>query len=113
MGKKFAQRQQRREELYGEVVAQWSTQIIKDAIVFALNEPAVMGKGVFGRGRLIGRIMPGIERYAAQIHVGLEKSPEAEYMRIKTDEGLRRILGDDAPGWAERYRYYPSDEVRK
>lgn len=113
MGKKFAQRQRERDLAYNRVVAQWASQLMLDAVTITLNDPEVMGKGVFGKKRLAERVLPAIIRRANQIHVGLERSDEAEYTRIKTDERIRDILGEYAASWYERYQDFPPDEVYK
>ena len=113
MGKKFAQRQRERDLAYNRVVAQWASQLMLDAVPITPNDPEAMRKRVSGKQRPAERVLPAIIRRANQIHVGLERSDEAEYTRIKTDERIRDILGEYAASWYERYKDFPPDEVRK
>ena len=113
MGKKFAQRQRERDLAYNRVVAQWASQLMLDAVTITLNDPEVMGKGVFGKKRLAERVLPAIIRRANQIHVGLERSDEAEYTRSRTGGRIRESLGEYAASWYERYQEFPPDEVHK
>ena len=108
MGKKFVQRQRARDLELNAIVSQWSSQIMLDAVTITLNNPAVMGKGVFGRQRLL-KLLPAICEAADETHKGLEKRDDASYTRQRTDERLKAILGDAALPWQRRYKDFPDD----
>lgn len=82
-------------------------QFMTDTLVLTLNDPAVMGKDVFGKKRL-QKVLKGwgekYDRYCGALIPG----DEADYHQIKLDERLSQIFGDDFERFGKRY-YWLND----
>ena len=77
-----------------------------DMFIFALNDPEIMGKDVFGSARL-AKVLAGVGKYYDLFFDALTNSAEADYMREKTDEKMKRIVGDNGEfiPFDKRYDY--------
>lgn len=84
------------------IIKMWTLQMALDVFTLVLNDPAVMGKDVLGRKRLMA-VGAEFNRMTAECMLALTGDPEADYIRIRMDEALVRILGPDAHPWTERY----------
>lgn len=79
--------------------------VLQDA---TLNDPAVMGKDVFGYDRLMKVVKAWGEKYD-QYFTAMTRDPEADYVRVKMDEAMKRICekhGQFVP-FEERYDWLP------
>ena len=105
----YAKQLQEKKQLLEYFIKQWTAQMCMDVMTIVLNDPEVMGRDTFGRERFI-RIGEAFNRQFTECLVALEKHPEAEYMRVKIDEAIKRIMGPDALKWNERYEGFPGGE---
>lgn len=113
MGKRnaYLEKQETTQKVYMDATADTYTQFMVDLIILALNDPAIMGKNVFGKKR-IQKVVAGIQEkydyYIKAMQYPKTKKERAEmhpeYYREKMDEALRRILGEDGfQDFAKRY----------
>lgn len=84
------------------IVKLWTAQLCLDAMTLVLNDPAVMGKDTFGATR-IKKVGDAFSEKFAEIYPALTKDVEADYLRDKLDEALKKINGDGFPAWSDRY----------
>lgn len=101
-----AEKQRQRDEL----IMLWSTQLCFDALTLVLNDPAEMGKDVFGRKRL-NKLCAAVNAKIREIMPGMSGAVEASHVRRVVDDELRRICGEDFLPWAERYEYWDDSGV--
>lgn len=70
-------------------------QQIVDMLCFVLNDKEIMGKDVFGSKRLL-KVSSGLHHYLHDVfHDAYGQEEETYYQRVKMDEGLRAIVGDE------------------
>lgn len=105
MGKKnsFLARQRESEDAMFNAGMEMGLQMMADCFQLVLNDPDVMGKGVFGYGRMdkIGKaVQERVDHYADACNI---RKAEADYLQEKLDSGLRKIWGDKLVPFAERY----------
>lgn len=98
----YAQELKKKREIHEFLLKQWTCQVCLDAMSLALNDPEVMGKDTFGKERLT-RLGEGFNKYFDQIYPALTKNEKASYLRVKVDQRLRQILGDEFLTWENRY----------
>ena len=73
-----------------------------DLVCIVLNDPAVMGKGVLGKGRLL-KVFGKVQELEDQFWDALGTGPEADYCRDQLDKRLEQIFGEDAHCFEIRY----------
>ena len=78
------------------------TQRMADLMALALNDPEVMGKGVFGVDR-IKKVYAKIQELQHDLSKAWLKCDEQDYHQARLDRELRRIFGSDFIPFAERY----------
>lgn len=81
-------------------------QQVVDMLCYVLNDKEIMGKDIFGKKRLL-KVVGGLNHYLEDVFtVAWGQDPETYYQRVKLDEGLRAIVGEEnfAP-FLERYEY--------
>lgn len=102
----YLARQQAKEKILQQATAETYQQFMADTLMLTLNDPDIMGKDTFGYERL-KKVAEGWSRYIDQFHPALTGSPEADYLQIKLDEGIRRIMGksEDFSPFNERYEW--------
>lgn len=106
-------RQRQREQIIQEATRQTFVQYMTDMLILTLNDPSVMGKNVFGYGR-IKKILEAQGRYYDTFFEALTKSDEADYCREKIDETIKRICGkEEFVPFLERYEWLKEVEYRK
>ena len=98
----YAKRLQQRKQLESEIIQRWTAQLCLDVMTLVLNDPAVMGRDVFGKERL-QKIGQAFSAEYAKFIVGLSPDVAASYARAKMDERLIRIWGPEFESWEERY----------
>lgn len=106
MGKNgFLERQKIANQTYFDAGLQMGRQQILDVMSIVLNDPSIMGKDVFGKERLI-RVVKGIGEYMDTFEKAWGKVDETEYYRVKMDDLLAKIYGDDLHDtFTKRYEY--------
>ena len=78
-------------------------QFMADMYTLALNDTEIMGKDVLGYKRL-RRVLEGAIKYHDLFHDALMLRSEADYLRAKLDERLRKIIPPEAfAPFEERY----------
>ena len=106
----YAQKQATARQTYLEIGMEVGMQKMADFFAIALNDPAVLGKSVLGKKRL----MPVLQRVPALIDefsVAFTVQDDADYMQDKLDRLLRQIYGDsEFVPFEERY---PAIKQRK
>lgn len=83
-----------------------------DIMCIVLNDPDVMGKDTFGKGRLL-KIQQAMSEREAQFANALNTGKEADYYQEKMDAMLRAIFGDDMPAFKDRYPHIPQLDYTK
>lgn len=110
MGKKndFLARQKKRERTLQDATRQTFVQYMTDTLILTLNDPDVMGKDVFGYSR-IKKVLDAWGKKYDLYFDALTLNPEADYMREKMDEAMKRICGDtdDFFPFEQRYDWLP------
>lgn len=97
-------RQQAKEKVLQQAAAETYQQFMADTLMFTRNDPEIMGKDTFGYERL-KRVAEGWSRCIDQFYPALTGSPDADYLQMKLDEEIRRIMrgsGDFEP-FEQRY----------
>lgn len=105
----YAKKLQEKKRLQEYFVKKWTAQMCMDVMTIVLNDSEIMGKDTFGRERL-KRIGEAFNKQFAECLIALLPHPENEYMRVKIDEAIKRIMGTDALTWNERYEGFPGGE---
>lgn len=107
MGKNgFLERQKARDLANRKAARQTYEQYMTDMFIFALNDPEIMGKDVFGSARL-AKVLAGVGKYYDLFFDALTDSAEADYVREKMDEKMKRIVGENGEfiPFEKRYDY--------
>ena len=80
-------------------------QYMLDTTIITLNDPAVMGKDVFGKKRL-EKFVKAWQLAFDHYHLALELKQESDYMQVQMDRKLEAIVGKDLfHPFAERYEW--------
>ena len=83
MGKNgYLQRQKNTVNVYRQAEKETYIQFMTDTLILTLNDPAVMGKDVFGEKR-IRRVVEAWGKVFDKYHGALEKGDEQDYWQIK------------------------------
>lgn len=70
-------------------------QQVVDMLCFVLNDKDIMHKDVFGKNRLV-KVCDGLNHYLNDVFPdAYGQEEETYYQRVKMDEGLRAIVGDE------------------
>lgn len=106
MGKQSAylKRQRESEDAMFQAGKRIGMQKMADMMVIALNDPAVMGKGVLGYERL-SKVLSAADELMEKYSDAFDpRLPEADVAQEKLDDRLRKIVGDnDFYDFARRY----------
>ena len=101
----FLAKQKAAKEAFFYAGLQSGRQQILDMMSLVLRDPEVMGKDVFGKGRLI-KVVQAIGEYIDKYQTAWEKSDEADYYQKKLDAELAKAYGEYlADSFYDRYRY--------
>lgn len=112
MSSGYLDRRAKRELVIMEATRQTYCQFMMDMLVLTLNDPAVMGNGVFEYKR-IRRILDALgEKYDAYAPA-VTKSTEADYFRSKIDEAIKRICGAEFVPFEKRYEWLSEITYKK
>ena len=88
-------------------------QQILDLVSLVLRDPAIMGKDIFGKERLL-KIVKGVGDYIDLYQQAWEKTDETDYYRAKLDAALAEAYGEGLhDSFSQRYEFCPDyDYVR-
>lgn len=100
----YLDRQRNAINVYRQAEKDTYIQFMTDTLALTLNDPAVMGKDVFGKKRL-QKIITAWGKTFDKYHGALEKGDEADYHQIKLDERLKSIFGNEFQQFGERYSW--------
>lgn len=105
MGKNgYLQRQQQAVNIYRQAEKETYTQYMVDMFMIVLNDPAVMGKDVFGKDRL-KRVVDAVSSAYDKYVLALTTQDEADFWQEKLDQRLAAIVGNDLTPFGERYEW--------
>lgn len=80
-------------------------QQILDLISLVLRDPAIMGKDIFGKDRLL-KVVKGVGEYIDLYQKAWEKDDETDYYRAKLDAALAEAYGEGLhDSFMQRYEY--------
>ena len=80
-------------------------QQIIDLVSLVLRDPAIIGKDIFGRERLL-KVVKGVGEYIDLYQQAWEKTDETDYYRAKLDAALAEAYGDGLhDSFMQRYEY--------
>lgn len=88
-------------------------QQIIDMVSLVLRDPAIMGKDIFGKDRLI-KVVQGIGEYIDYYQPAWQKTDETDYYQKKLDDALAEAYGDKLhDSFFSRYEYAPEYDYEK
>lgn len=100
---KYAEKLTMAREMHLNAGMRVGMQRMADLVAIALNDPAVMGKGVLGAGRL-KNVFERVKELDDLFSEAFTTNTEADYKQEQLDRILKRIYGEkDFCGFAERY----------
>ena len=109
----FLERQKIERQVCMDIGAVFGRQQIIDMISLVLNDPQIMGKDVFGKERLT-KIISGIDDYLDKYYLAWRKHDEADYYRVKLDEALKKIYGEEMhDSFMQRYDFMKEYDYKK
>ena len=102
---KYAEKLTMAREMHLNAGMQVGMQRMADLVAIALNDPAVMGKGVLGAGRL-KKVFARVQELDNLFSEAFTVNTEADYKQEQLDRVLRGIYGEeDFVAFPERYPY--------
>jgi len=106
MGKNgYLQRQRNTVNVYRQAEKETYIQFMTDTLILTLNDPAVMGKDVFGEKR-VKKVVEAWGKVFDRFHGALEKGDEQDFWQIKLDQCLKGVLGEEGfVPFAKRYEW--------
>ena len=88
-------------------------QQILDLVSLVLRDPAIMGKDIFGKERLL-KIVKGVGDYIDLYQQAGEKTDETDYYRAKLDAALAEAYGEGLhDSFLKRYEFAPEFDYKK
>ena len=88
-------------------------QQILDLISLVLRDPAIMGKDIFGKDRLL-KVVKGVGEYIDLYQKAWEKDDETDYYRAKLDAALAEAYGEGLhDSFLKRYEFAPEFDYKK
>ena len=98
---------------YFEAGLQSGRQQILDLVSLVLRDPAIMGKDIFGKERLL-KIVKGVGDYIDLYQQAWEKTDETDYYRAKLDAALAEAYGERLhDSFLQRYEFAPEFDYVK
>ena len=107
----FLAKQQAMQQKCFEVGCDTTAQQFFDFLCIVLNDPAVMGKDVFGAKR-IQKVQEALKAVDKQFSEAFINSQESDYYQEKLDAALRGIFGEVDP-FKVRYPYLKDWDYNK
>lgn len=90
----YAQKQAAARQAYLDIGMEVGMQKMADFFAIALNDPAVLGKSVLGKKRLMP-VLQRVHDLIDEFSVAFTVQDDADYMQEKLDRILRQIYGDN------------------
>lgn len=88
-------------------------QQILDLVSLVLRDPAIMGKDIFGKDRLL-KVVNGVGEYIDLYQKAWEKDDETDYYRAKLDAALAEAYGEGLhDSFLKRYEFAPEFDYKK
>ena len=88
-------------------------QQILDLVSLVLRDPAIMGKDIFGKDRLM-KVVNGVGEYIDLYQKAWEKDDETDYYRAKLDAALSDAYGEELhDSFLKRYEFAPEFDYKK
>ena len=88
-------------------------QQILDLVSLVLRDPAIMGKDIFGKERLM-KVVNGVGEYIDLYQQAWEKTDETDYYRAKLDAALAEAYGEGLhDSFLQRYQFAPEFDYVK
>ena len=82
-------------------------QQILDLVSLVLRDPAIMGKDIFGKDRLL-KVVNGVGEYIDLYQKAWERDDETDYYRAKLDAALGEAYGEGLhDSFLKRYEFAP------
>lgn len=108
----YLQRQEELQNACFDAGLRCGRQQILDMVSLVLRDPAIMGKDIFGKDRLL-KVVMGCDDYIDKFQPAWEKKDETDYYRDKLDAALAEAYGDGLhDSFAKRYEYCPEYNYR-
>ena len=109
----FLERQKRRDRVMLDVGIQCGRQQILDMLSVVLNDPEIMERDTFGRGRLM-KVVKAIGDRIDQYQPAWEKTDDSDYYQKKLDDVLAKIYGAELfDSFHKRYEFAPEFDYKK
>ena len=109
----FLARQKARDRVMLDVGLQCGRQQILDMMSVVLNDPEIMEKDTFGRGRLL-KVVKAIGDRIDLYQPAWEKSDESDYYQKKLDDALAEAYGEELhDSFHKRYEFAPEFDYTK
>lgn len=103
----YLARKKARDLVLQDATRQTFVQYMTDTLILTLNDPAVMGKDVFGYKRLKKVLAAWGKKYDAYFDA-LTNSDETDYARVKMDEAMKQITPpEEFVPFEQRYDWLP------
>lgn len=110
MGKRsgYLAKQKARNTVLQDATRETYEQFMTDTLILTLNNPDVMGKDVFGHKRL-KKVLEAWGRCYDVYFDALTNRPEADYVRQRMDDAMKKICGKsgDFVPFEKRYNWMP------
>ena len=101
----FLAKQRAIQHAFFEAGLQCGRQQILDLVSLVLRDPAIMGKDIFGKDRLL-KVVKGVGEYIDLYQKAWEKDDETDYYRAKLDAALAEAYGEGLHDtFSKRYEY--------
>lgn len=106
--KRQQEERKERDRVLQDATRQTFVQYMTDTLMLTLNDPAVMGKDVFGYARL-KKVLEAWGANYDKFFDAMTLKPEADYAREKMDRALRSIVPEGEPfdPFEARYEWLP------
>ena len=108
----FLRKQQEAKQLCLDIGMDMGFQKCWDLVQLALRDPEVVGKDVFGKGR-IKRLYKGLAKKEHDFGGALTGSVDADYLQERLDDNLREIWGPEITVFKDRYPYIKQLDYKK
>ncbi len=111
--KDFLARQDAMRHGFFDAGVQVGRQQILDMVSLVLRDPAIMGKDIFGKERLL-KVVQGVDDYIDKYNLAWQRHDETDYYRAKLDAALAEAYGDGLhDSFQQRYEYAPQYDYTK
>ena len=108
----YLDRQHRRDQHFLDVGEEMGMQKMWDYVQQGLRNPEVVGKDIFGRGRL-KKLYKACSKLADYYHIAFTDDVEADYRQEELDGNLKEIWEEDLSPFYERYPYLKKQKYDK